>query len=246
MMFKMGTIANLRIRNFIKADGSRGGRLFKSSLLQERVSFYSHTWHRLGTKSLLCDTIESITRIDSKYLLGENVSTASISQRMSWASRRSTSRTEDIAYCLLGLFDVNMPLIYGEGRKAFQRLQEAVMKAYPEDHTLYAWGEVVSRLSFPIADDQLWGRKPLPWRRSEERHELLGLLASSPKDFKNSQLFVPSQRAAEFYRNRNIRAPFPVQTGNGIVHLELPILHHNDQAIYCWDNPRIAQLRRLD
>ena len=43
----------------------------------------------------------------------------SIAQRMSWASRRVTTRDEDIAYCLLGIFDVNMPLIYGEGEKAF-------------------------------------------------------------------------------------------------------------------------------
>ena len=38
---------------------------------------------------------------------------------MSWASRRVTTRDEDIAYCLLGIFNVNMPLLYGEGEKAF-------------------------------------------------------------------------------------------------------------------------------
>ena len=38
---------------------------------------------------------------------------------MSWASRRVTTRDEDIAYCLLGIFSVNMPLLYGEGEKAF-------------------------------------------------------------------------------------------------------------------------------
>jgi hypothetical protein len=56
---------------------------------------------------------------------------------MSWASKRKT-RIEDVAYCLLGLFDVNMPLLYGEGDKAFLRLQEEIMKA-STDHMLFAW-----------------------------------------------------------------------------------------------------------
>jgi hypothetical protein len=58
--------------------------------------------------------------------------------RMSWASRRETTRNEDAAYCLLGIFQVNMPLLYGEGFKAFQRLQEEILKV-SEDYTLLAW-----------------------------------------------------------------------------------------------------------
>jgi hypothetical protein len=61
---------------------------------------------------------------------------------MSWASQRNTSRIEDIAYSLLGIFDVNIPLIYGEGRKAFQRLQEAIMLK-THDQSLFAWGRLV-------------------------------------------------------------------------------------------------------
>jgi hypothetical protein len=58
---------------------------------------------------------------------------------MSWASRRSTTRKEDLAYCLLGIFNVNIPLLYGEGHKAFQRLQEEIIKQ-TNDQTLFAWG----------------------------------------------------------------------------------------------------------
>ena len=47
---------------------------------------------------------------------------------MSWAAHRETARVEDIAYCLLGIFDVNMPLLYGEGKRAFIRLQQEIMK----------------------------------------------------------------------------------------------------------------------
>lgn len=65
--------------------------------------------------------------------------TTSVAQRMSWAANRVTTRVEDMAYCLLGIFDVNMPLLYGEGPKAFQRLQEEIMKV-SADQSLLAWG----------------------------------------------------------------------------------------------------------
>lgn len=62
-----------------------------------------------------------------------------IAQRMSWASRRQTKRSEDMAYCLMGIFDVNMPLLYGEGgKKAFLRLQEEIIKV-SVDGTIFAW-----------------------------------------------------------------------------------------------------------
>ncbi|KAK7952446.1 uncharacterized protein PG986_008174 [Apiospora aurea] len=52
----------------------------------------------------------------------------SVASRMFWASKRQTTRSEDAASCLMGLFDVNMPLLYGEGIKAFARLQEEIIK----------------------------------------------------------------------------------------------------------------------
>jgi hypothetical protein len=58
---------------------------------------------------------------------------------MSWASRRSTTRVEDRAYSLLGIFDINMPLLYGEGRKAFRRLQEEIIRT-SNDRSIFAFG----------------------------------------------------------------------------------------------------------
>ena len=58
---------------------------------------------------------------------------------MSWAAKRKTTRVEDEAYCLLGLFDINMPTLYGEGRNAFYRLQEEIMRT-SVDPSLFAWG----------------------------------------------------------------------------------------------------------
>jgi hypothetical protein len=65
---------------------------------------------------------------------------ASVAKRMSWAANREATRSEDVAYSLFGIFNVHMPLIYGEGQqKAFRRLQEEIMK-FSDDHTLFAWG----------------------------------------------------------------------------------------------------------
>jgi hypothetical protein len=57
---------------------------------------------------------------------------------MSWASERETTRIEDLAYCLIGIFSVNMPMLYGEGERAFIRLQEEIMKVL-DNHSLFAW-----------------------------------------------------------------------------------------------------------
>jgi hypothetical protein len=62
------------------------------------------------------------TPIDRKVLEGSDVDTCSITNRMSWASERGPTRIEDTAYCLLCIFGVNMPLLYGEGETALNRL----------------------------------------------------------------------------------------------------------------------------
>ncbi|KAI1342984.1 heterokaryon incompatibility protein-domain-containing protein [Xylariaceae sp. FL0016] len=87
----------------------------------------------------LVDDISKITGIRKRYLW-DNVSykSASIADRMYWASSRLTFRTEDKAYCLLGIFNINMPLLYGEGRRAFQRLQEEIIKI-STDQSIFAW-----------------------------------------------------------------------------------------------------------
>ena len=65
---------------------------------------------------------------------------------MAWAAYRTTSRLEDRAYSLLGIFGVNMPMLYGEGDKAFRRLQEEIIKQ-SDDHTIFAWRDQQSAKS---------------------------------------------------------------------------------------------------
>jgi len=93
------------------------------------IGFYDKTWKYRGSKDDFVDEIFQCTKIPREILLGlGNVQLYSVAERMSWASKRQTTRLEDIAYCLLGIFDVNMPLLYGEGTKALLRLQEEIVK----------------------------------------------------------------------------------------------------------------------
>jgi len=91
----------------------------------------------LGRKSL-CEQIANITEIDPLVLRGEDPRRRTIAERMSWASGRSTSQAEDVVYSLMGLFDVFMPMLYGEGSRAFVRLQEEILKQ-SEDYTIFSW-----------------------------------------------------------------------------------------------------------
>ncbi|OJT05919.1 Vegetative incompatibility protein HET-E-1, partial [Trametes pubescens] len=127
----------------------------------KRVEFLTKSWHVLGTKLGLAITLETITGVDFNILTGQAaVDSASVARRISWAAKRCAARIEDEAYSLMGLFDVHMPPIYGEGRKAFFRLQEEIVRTVP-DQSIFAWGVGSStRLS-----------------------QYSGLFASSPHDF---------------------------------------------------------------
>ncbi|KAI8633845.1 heterokaryon incompatibility protein-domain-containing protein [Xylariaceae sp. FL1651] len=181
------------------------------------VVFYSNDWHALGTRSELSASLASITRIDEAYLTGRNLEQASIAQRMSWAARRTTSREEDQAYCLLGIFNVHMPLIYGEGPRAFRRLQEILVLEYPEDHTLFAWGKVVPRLSNQVVDsEQIWGSKPIRYDPEQVDRKFFGLFAESPRDFEQSGELVCAPFLTSYFRfGRKVPGPLTL-VGKGI------------------------------
>ncbi|PIL28800.1 hypothetical protein GSI_08844 [Ganoderma sinense ZZ0214-1] len=104
-----------------------------------RVVFLSTSWIVIGSKHRLASLIAEITRIRYNALLRvEPLGAFSVAERLSWASARITTRVEDRAYSLLGLFDIAMPTLYGEGDRAFLRLQEEIMRRIP-DQSLLAW-----------------------------------------------------------------------------------------------------------
>ena len=115
------------------------GWCLQELIAPKELRFYDRNWKYIGTKSSLTQSIFDITGIDHDVLEDSSrLFVAPIARRMSWASKRETTRVEDMAYSLLGIFDVNMPMLYGEGKKAFIRLQEEIIKK-SNDLSIFAW-----------------------------------------------------------------------------------------------------------
>ncbi|KAH8891656.1 HET-domain-containing protein [Thozetella sp. PMI_491] len=123
--------------------------------LQELIApgnlvFFNKSWNPIGTRDSLKSNIEQISQVPSPILASDAsqkpgsrnplhyLSRVSVSTRLSWAARRQTQRIEDEAYSLMGMFGINMPLIYGEGSNAFQRLQEELIRI-SDDQSILAF-----------------------------------------------------------------------------------------------------------
>ncbi|KAL2066398.1 hypothetical protein VTL71DRAFT_2469 [Oculimacula yallundae] len=144
---------------------SRGWTL-QELVAPTRLQFFDKNWISIGWKDDCIDVISSITNIDVFALNGGDLRRLTIARKMIWTAYRQTTRAEDMAYCLLGLFNINMPLMYGEGDKAFIRLQEEILKT-STDSSLFAW---TNDLFFP------GGYHP-------RASDLQGLLAPAPHYF---------------------------------------------------------------
>lgn len=127
-----------RVEELGESSWFRRSWTLQELLAPATVIFFDTRWRSIGDKDSLQDHISSITSIPRSALRRLNIDEHSIAQRMSWAAKREATRIEDLAYSLLGIFDVSMPLIYGEGEKAFQRLQEEVMRN-SNDLSVFAW-----------------------------------------------------------------------------------------------------------
>ncbi|KAK8859713.1 hypothetical protein PGQ11_010447 [Apiospora arundinis] len=171
------------------------GWTLQELIAPKHVWFFSSTWKYLGSKVELAAKLDAFTGIDETVLSTGGFGHVCVAHRMGWAARRTTTRIEDQAYCLMGIFDVNMPLIYGEGRKAFLRLQQEIMKIHSDDQTLFAWGlDTHARLYDGTTLEP-----------STQRH---GLFAASPANF---------TRGHDIYHTRNQQPlELTVMYGNGL------------------------------
>ena len=119
------------------------GWTLQELIVPAKIDFYDRNWDLKGHKSneQVAQALARITGIACHILTDDHdgaLREFSLGQRMSWASYRTTSRAEDMAYCLLGIFEINMPLLYGEGEKAFLRLQDEIIRS-STDLSLFAW-----------------------------------------------------------------------------------------------------------
>ncbi|KAI1401940.1 HET-domain-containing protein [Hypoxylon fuscum] len=187
------------LSKFRESRWYKRGWTLQELVAPKEVKFYDASWNFIGTRSKLQAIIQDIAGIPAEFLTSESVHNASVAQRMSWAAKRETTRIEDMAYCLMGLFDVNMPLLYGEGDKAFRRLQLEIIQQ-SSDQTIFAWGFDLSLKDTEAEDDEI------------------AVLAKSPSDFVNCGKVVPCQPLQPSQTVSFVK----VKTG---VLLELPLLY---------------------
>lgn len=183
--------------SFRRSRWFRRGWTLQELIAPRSLEFVSKEWRFIGTKASLADVVEQVTGIQRDILTHERpLDSVSVARRMSWASRRETKRPEDEAYSLMGIFGVKMPTIYGEGRAAFLRLQEEILK-HIRDQSIFAWGSIFGvstygsslRWQFEYRDgfdpSVLFARspaefqysghiEPVPLDRLEERLGILG------------------------------------------------------------------------
>ncbi|KAF2828992.1 HET-domain-containing protein [Ophiobolus disseminans] len=198
---------------------SRGWTL-QELIAPKDLIFFDRNWEFRGTRESRAGDISTITGIPTSVLHQYvELSEIPIAQRFSWASTRETTRVEDRAYSLLGIFDINMAMMYGEGQKAFIRLQEHIL-SQSADLSIFLWTDL----------------------ETNQKHT--GLFAPSPACFIEMRKVVaePTFTQREFFlTNRGIRLKlgltWDTETGLAI----LPVKHLFGAS----DKPAGIYLRRV-
>jgi hypothetical protein len=166
------------VHDFDKARWFSRGWTLQELLAPQELVFYGSGWQRLGTRVDTAFYICLASKVDWEALFGlesqAHIRNSSIAKRMAWAASRCTTREEDLAYCLLGLFEVNMPLLYGEGgSKAFQRLQQEIIRQ-TLDHSFLVW---------------IWHQYLGSWSAGD-----IDFLASHPRCFTGCEMITTSDQ----------------------------------------------------
>jgi hypothetical protein len=188
------------------------GWTLQELIAPSKVSFYDCDWRFVGSKTHPPETtilLSSITGVPVDVLLHDrSLSEFSVAQRMSWAANRNTTRIEDTAYSLLGIFDVNMPLLYGEEQKAFGRLQEEIIKS-GWDITIFAWKMPKVQSSHVNGEDLA-----------------CGILAKSPLAFSGCAFQKLAWGTDSVWHRRDMS----VSNGRVKLHASLQLLHRREDA----------------
>lgn len=190
--FRGGRISD----EFAKSRWFTRGLMLQELLAPTNLLFYDSTWLPLRNKRSLCNLISTATSIpiiDLKNERSGGIQQTSVSMRTSWATNRQTTREEDIAYCLMGLFGIHMPLLYGEGEQTFIRLQEEIIK-HSDDHTISCW----------------------EWPSGYYATGSPGILAIRPSCFRHGNLYVATRLVVKDMltdfqlTNRSLRITLPI------------------------------------
>ena len=169
------SLQELKDSGFMNSSWFTRGWTLQELLAPRDVDFYDKGWTVIGFRQHdLSAWISQITKID-RFVLDhrDELKHMSVAKRMSWAAQRETTRIEDRAYSLLGIFSVNMPLLYGEEDRAFMRLQQEIIRT-STDQSILTW---CGRHDFVLAD-------------GESKPDSAGILATSPSEFASCRNIV--------------------------------------------------------
>ncbi|KAK4624512.1 hypothetical protein CLAFUW4_05692 [Fulvia fulva] len=135
------------LRQFEESRWFTRGWTLQELIAPQKLIFVNNNWQNFGSGATIVPRIELpmsqiIERVIRVPLIlledPDQLVDYSMAQRMSWAATRDTTRSEDQAYCLIGLLGVNMSLLYGEGGQAWIRLQHEIARTW-NDESIFAW-----------------------------------------------------------------------------------------------------------
>lgn len=148
------------MRDFSQSLWFTRGWTLQELLAPPKLHFFNHLWKPIGSRRRLAQKIGRTTGIPVSALQHLDLAGYCVAEKFSWSAKRQTTREEDRAYCLLGLFQINMPLLYGEGTRAFQRLQEEIMKV-STDMSIFMWqGPAVNTFGMLASDPACFSDLP--------------------------------------------------------------------------------------
>jgi hypothetical protein len=181
---------------FSKSRWFQRGWTLQELIAPRHLEFFNHTWQPLGERDteLLHLVIERTAISPEVFGNCRALREIPIARRMSWMAYRRTTRKEDEAYCLLGIFGVNIPLLYGEAESAFARLQEELIRRF-RDHSLLIFSDST--------------------RNSSDLREPL---AASPEDFAGCNKIQPCNTYKIPF------APESYHLTNDAIHIRLPLI----------------------
>ena len=140
---------------FQQSEWFTRGWTLQELLAPDTMIFLDSEWNVVADRKTLAGSISQRTGIPNRFLdLHDDLRYASIAMKMSWAALRKTGKSEDRAYSLMGIFGVNMPLLYGEGRNAFRRLQLEILKI-SDDESIFAWKDEPSAAGHGMLAERL-------------------------------------------------------------------------------------------
>ncbi|KAF2751060.1 hypothetical protein M011DRAFT_492368 [Sporormia fimetaria CBS 119925] len=187
-----GSNENMRLDSILETRWITRGWTLQELIAPLEAVFYDSNWEYMCSKSRSVGSLSRLLAIPEQVIATGDTSDCCVANIMSWAASRQTTRVEDVAYSSLGLFDIQMPLLYGEGCKAFERFQEAIIQRSGDD-SIFAWRTAK--------------KEPSVYR---------GLLAKSPEEFKAAgAAYNPYKNRKMSITNLGLRVTFNLRPLDG-------------------------------